>query len=229
MRSRFLILSIVCLLVIAFTGNSVLAEESAPDRDFFANQFILPMDLTDIPQSITEEGFPMLGDSNAPVTVMQISSYSCPPCAAYTNEVFPLLLNRIRDGEIRYIFVPAWTFGGEGDGLASATGAICASEQGHFYSYSKLLFRAQPFYGNDAFTYERLLDFAGFIDLDIPTWEACYANPDTLALLDDALEYVYAIPDLTGTPTILVNSVIVPERDIDTINLAIDSALGNSA
>lgn len=228
MRTRYIVLSIICFVLVGFTGNAVLAEDTPPHSNWFADQITLPMDLVDIPQSVTEEGFPMLGNPNASVTVVQISSYSCPPCAAFTNEVFPLLLNRIRAGEIRYVFVPAWTFGGEGDGLASALGAMCASEQSSFYSYSKLLFRAQPYYGNDAFVYERLLSYAERTNLDVPTWEDCYENPDTLELLNDALDYAYAIPEFGGTPSILVNGVMLGSRDIDTINLAIDSALGNA-
>jgi len=211
MRLRSLWLLLLVVMILGISQSIIIAQT----------------DTGDIPQSFSEDGFPMFGDPDAPVEVIQISSYSCPPCASFTIETFPLLLDRIRAGEIRYVVIPVWNIGETGDAFAATSGAFCAATQSGFYDYSKTLFHAQVFFGNDAFTFDRLLSYAQMTNLDTDLWEACYSDDDTLAFLDDAVTYAYAVPGFSGTPSIIVNGELLTNRDIDSINDAIVSALGS--
>lgn len=212
MRLRSLWLLLLVVMILGISQSIIIAQT----------------EVSDIPQSFSEDGFPMFGDPDAPVEVIQLSSYSCPPCANFTIETFPLLLDRIRAGEIRYVFIPIWSIGGMGDGFGATAGAFCAATQSGFYDYSKTLFHAQVFFGAEAFTYDRLLSYAEITNLDIALWEACYSNDDTITFLDDAVAYAYAIPGFSSTPSIVVNGELLINRDIDSINDAIASALGSA-
>ena len=212
MRSRSLWLLLIIMTIIGISQSIIVAQTES----------------SDIQQSFSEEGFPMFGDPDAPVEVIQLSSYSCPPCASFTIETFPLLLDRIRAGEIRYVFVPIWNIGGMGDGFGATAGAFCAATQFGFYEYSKTLFHAQVFFGAEAFTYDRLLSYAQMTNLDTNLWEACYSDDNTITFLDDAVDYSYTIPGFSSTPSIVVDGELLANRDIDSINDAIASALGSA-
>ncbi|HIN91479.1 MAG TPA: DsbA family protein, partial [Alphaproteobacteria bacterium] len=48
---------------------------------------------------------PVLGDLDAPVTIIEFASLSCPHCAAFHKERFPWLKkNFIDTGKVRFIF-----------------------------------------------------------------------------------------------------------------------------
>ena len=60
-------------------------------------------------QSRTDEGYPLLGNPDAPVTVREFSSFSCPGCLDFHSSVFPNLLDDIEAGRINFVFVPLQT------------------------------------------------------------------------------------------------------------------------
>src|SRR6202012_4280976 len=46
-----------------------------------------------------------LGDAKAPVTIFEYASMSCPHCAAFEQNVFPMLRSKYIDtGKVRYVF-----------------------------------------------------------------------------------------------------------------------------
>ena len=80
----------------------------------------------------TVEGYPYLGNPNAPVKVREYSSFACPGCLNFHSNVFPGLLPRIEAGEIQFIYVPLQT-GSVPNAEGAARTAICAGEQGQFW------------------------------------------------------------------------------------------------
>ena len=46
----------------------------------------------------------VLGDANAPITVIEYASYTCPHCASYRETYKPLKENYIDTGKIKFIF-----------------------------------------------------------------------------------------------------------------------------
>ena len=50
---------------------------------------------------------PVLGDPEAPVTIIEFASLSCPHCAAFHKERFPWLKKHFLDtGKVKFIFKP---------------------------------------------------------------------------------------------------------------------------
>src|SRR5690606_14756569 len=88
-----------------------------------------------LPQSVNEDGFPVLGDPNAPVEILQFSSFSCPHCAAFHRDSFPQLLPYIEAGSARYVFIPMQT--GSIPGAQTAfRDAYCTADQSYFFQFA---------------------------------------------------------------------------------------------
>jgi protein-disulfide isomerase len=123
-RHIFTAIAAVALLVVGSIGFGVWRAYSAP------------ADLMQ-PGPLGDES---LGDANAPNVIIEYASMTCPHCARFTNEVFPLLKQRhIDTGRVRYIFreFPL-------DPLAGGAAALarCAGKD-KFFPTIELLFRTQ--------------------------------------------------------------------------------------
>jgi len=177
----------------------------------------------DLPQSFSEQGFPQLGDEDAPVQLVEIASYDCPACRFFHESVLPDLMPRIEAGELLYIYVPIFGTGGIANGDNAARAAICAGESGEFWSMHDALYTWQDF-GQFAYLYERVQQ--GFVELglDAEAFNTCYVSEETDTVLQAAFDEARALGDqFAGTPAILVNGVLVP-NDVEELNAAIDLA-----
>jgi protein-disulfide isomerase len=171
-----------------------------------------------IPQSLTEDGFPILGNPNAPVQVVEYSNFSCPSCARFHDSIMDDLVEMVRDGKISLVFSPiASTAGSNAKGAAQA--ALCVAEQGMFFEYHDALFSWHLAYGNKAFSQNRLksgLDSFGlshslygecdgsYIDDVIDLSEKLFI--DGAATLDANVSY--------GTPAVFVDGFYVRTTDL---------------
>lgn len=181
-----------------------------------------------LPQSKTEEGFPLIGSPDAPVKVVEYSSFDCPHCREFHDEVIPPLMDRVRAGEISFVYVPVYGTGGIVNGLGAARAAVCAGEQDAFWTYHDALFSWQGTYVNQAFSQNRLTSGVDALSLDRAAWDTCMGSnlPDNV--VSAALTAARELGEMfTGTPTILVNGSVAP-LDIDSINAAIDAALAGT-
>ena len=58
-----------------------------------------------IPVGFTEEGWPYIGDPEAPVTLHEYSDYLCPFCGRHFQTTYPLLLDEyVATGQVRLVF-----------------------------------------------------------------------------------------------------------------------------
>lgn len=180
-----------------------------------------------LPQSVSDEGFPVLGDPDAPVKVVEYSSFDCPHCATFYQNVTPALVERVRAGEISFTYVPLYGTGGIRNGEGAARAAICAGEQGKFWSFHSALFTWQTTYANQAFDGNRLEGGAANLGLDVGAWNSCLRSEATNALLVAASEAATQVEGFTGTPTVTVNGQLISPTLSD-VNAAIDSALASA-
>jgi protein-disulfide isomerase len=123
-RHIFATIAIAALLVVGGAGFGVWRAYSAP------------ADLMQ-PGPLGDEA---LGAADAPNVIIEYASMTCPHCARFTNDVFPLLKQRdIDTGRVRYIFreFPL-------DPLAGGAAALarCAGKD-KFFATIELLFRTQ--------------------------------------------------------------------------------------
>lgn len=184
--------AILAMLVIVST-----APAEAPIPEYVAERY------DDIPTSLDENGFPVLGDPDAPVELVEYSSFSCPACMTFHDNVYPQLLEPIRTGQASLTFVPYYIRGGVPNGEGAARAALCAGAN-RFWEFHDALFTWQAQYGNTAFSSNRLTAGAEALGLDVGAFNACFGSDNTTATLNEAIR-----DGSLGTPTLQVNGVTV--------------------
>jgi protein-disulfide isomerase len=109
------------------------AEEEAPTS--------LSEAIADLPQSRTEDGAFVLGDPDAPVTIIDFSDWACPHCQEYREVLEEVLLDYVLDGQVKLEFRVLPTAGGMTTVFASQV-AECAEElqEGGFWQSYVMLF-----------------------------------------------------------------------------------------
>lgn len=194
---------------IIFALSSVPAEAPIPDYLDRYDNFM---------SDTTDEGYARLGNPNAPVTVSEYSSFSCPGCLDFHDSAFSQLLPRIAAGEINFVYIPLQT-GSIPNPEGAARTAICAGEQGQFWEMHDVLFFWHETYSNSAFQDGRIRTGVQELGLDTGEFNRCFNSNDTSGVLNAALS-----EGVSNTPTIQVNGAPVA-ADITSINNSIDGIL----
>jgi protein-disulfide isomerase len=223
-QRQFVIVGVVAavavLAVILFLLVNQPAE--APIPEYALTRYV------DVEQGLSEEGYPRIGNPDAPVRVKEYSSFDCPHCRDFHDEVFPALLDRAKAGEIIFTYVPLHSTGSVRGGVDAAHAALCAAQQDVFWPFHDTLFNWQGVYVNQAFTFQRMASGADGLGLDRTNWENCYRGASTDEVLRVARAEAESLVGFQGTPTVTVNGEIVPSPDLATINNAIDAALASA-
>lgn len=158
-----------------------------------------------IPQSRTEDGFPILGNPNAPVRVEDFSSFSCPGCAAFQEQWHDEILEQVRAGVISFTYVPL-TLGSLPNAAGAAQSALCAGEQGAFFEMHDTLFHWHRTFGNQAFSQNRLVSGIENLGLNESQYNDCIGSARVEDVMTTAQTVANARP-VTATPTIFINGV----------------------
>lgn len=177
-----------------------------------------------LPQSKSEEGFPKVGSDDAPVKVVEYSSFDCPHCREFHETVMPGVIDRVRAGEVQFTFVPVYGTGGIANGQGAALAAVCAGEQDKFWEMQDALFTWQGLYANTAFSANRLSTGAANLGLDTNQWNQCMTSTLASDVVTAAID-AGQLQNIPGTPAIFVNGTIVQTPDLPSVNAAIDQAL----
>ncbi len=194
---------------IIFALSNVPAEAPIPDSLDRYNNFM---------SDTTDEGYARLGNPDAPVTVSEFSSFSCPGCLDFHDNIFPALLPRIAAGEINFVYVPLQT-GSVPNPEGAARTAICAGEQGQFWEMHDVLFFWHETYVNSAFQDGRIRTGVQELGLSTSEFNRCFNSNETSGVLNAALA-----EGVLNTPSIQVNGAPVT-ADLTSINSAIDGNL----
>lgn len=163
-----------------------------------------------------DEGFPVLGNPNAPVEIVEYASFSCAGCASFHRDVFDGLLSRIESGEASFTYIPLATGSVPNPEGASRT-AMCALEQGKFWEMHDVLFEWHLTLVNNAFIGNRLTSGAQALGLDMDAFNSCFNSERVTSLLTLA-----QTKGVGSTPTIEINGTSVA-ADLSTILSTIDS------
>jgi protein-disulfide isomerase len=153
----------------------------------------------------------LLGDSTAPVQVMEYADFECPACGTFATLTEPdLRKSLIQTGKVswRYYDFPLPMHKNTWD---ASNAAACADEQGKFWEMHDMLFANQDRWNGEA-TSSPKAAFKGYaqsLGLDVPKWEACY----------DADRYRSRIASnraeaerrhVESTPTFIIGGKMVP-------------------
>ena len=147
-------------------------------------------------------GSPILGNANAPVTLIEFGDYQCHFCDVFFHSTDDdILKNYVETGKVKMIFKDYNIIGP--DSVSASHGAHCANDQGLFWEYHDILYSNWTGENNGWASSENLGKFAQEIGLDMDVWSECMSygihSQTILASNEDAKSL-----ELTGTPAFFV-------------------------
>jgi protein-disulfide isomerase len=194
-----IIASITITLVIFGVNNSSneieLSIEPTPEMDQIGPKKIT-MD------TFLSNGSPILGDPNAPITLVEFGDYQCHYCNVFFQSIEKdIVKNYVDTGKVKIIFKD-YNIIGE-DSVIASQGAHCANDQGLFWEYHDILYSNWTGENNGWASSENLAIFAQQIDLNMNKWSECMKKGSHSQIIlksnDDARTL-----ELTGTPAFFI-------------------------
>jgi len=105
--------------------------------------------------------FPMLGNSRAPVKIVEFADFKCPPCKEFHDRIFPLLKSQYIDTDIvRFYFANFPIVGPDSTTAAIAGEAIFHQNPGAFWDYYNAVYHNQGDYHEEWATPDFLVNLA---------------------------------------------------------------------
>ncbi len=145
----------------------------------------------------------VLGSAKAPVNIVEYASLTCPHCAAFEENVFPMLRSKYIDtGKVRFVFraFPLDIKAAAGSVLARC---IAGEDSEKFFDAITMLFKQQE--GLIAQTAQTLREVGKRSGMDAVTVEACVNNQATLDKLSADQNFALDVLKVGSTPTFFVN------------------------
>lgn len=141
---------------------------------------------------------PTMGQPNAPITIVEFSDYQCPFCRRFAESTLPLLkADYIDSGKVRYIYrdlpLDLHPFAHK-----AAEAALCAGEQGQYWTMHDMLFKNQENFAMSAFK-----EYAASLDLDSRLFEECLDSARYAQEVQNELIEGRSI-GIEGTPTFFI-------------------------
>lgn len=147
----------------------------------------------------------VIGNSDAPITIIEYSDFQCPFCARFHSQTLPLILEEyIEPGKVKLDFINYPIVSIHPNALSASVASVCANEQGKFKEMHDMLFENQNEWNNqetdDALSL--FSQYAGEIKLDQETFDWC--------LIDEKINenngIVGGYSGITGTPQFYIGN-----------------------
>jgi protein-disulfide isomerase len=148
----------------------------------------------------------VLGKDQAPITIVEYSSLTCPHCAAFEENVFPMLRSKYIDtGKVRFV---SREFPLELKAVAASMLARCiaASDAPRYFDAITMLFKQQ-----DAVIehpVETLKDIGGHFGMSEQDVDTCEKNQEQLDKIAADQKFAFDQLKVDATPTFFINGEI---------------------
>ncbi len=168
----------------------------------------LPTQQPSAPVKISMDDDPIIGDPDAPITIVEFSDFQCPFCARFNAQTMPLILEEyIEQGKVKLVFRDFPIQSIHPNALPASVAAECADEQDKFKEMHDTLFEKQNEW-NKKGTSEALSLFVQYaidMQLDQDTFESCLSSGKYIEEikkdLEDGRDY-----GVSGTPGFFVGN-----------------------
>jgi protein-disulfide isomerase len=170
------------------------------------------------------EGY-LMGDPNAPVTIMEFADFECPACATWaTVQKADVVQRLIETGQanLRFFDFPLTSI--HPNTVAAHTAAACAADQEKFWEMHDAIFRGQPEWAGKSRPKRFFERYARDVGLDVSAWDTCFeSGTHTPRILGNAREGERL--GVRSTPTFIIGRRMVPGGlAYDEMKALVDSA-----
>ena len=155
-------------------------------------------------ETFMQNGSPMLGNPDAPITLVEFGDYQCHFCNVfYHNTEHEILDNFVMTGKVNVIFKD-YTIIGQ-DSVNAAHAAHCAGEQGKFWQYHNTLYDNWGGENSGWASNENLVKFAQQTELNMDVFTECNVEGKYAQIISTSNNDAQKL-GITGTPAFYVIS-----------------------
>ncbi|MCE3255318.1 MAG: DsbA oxidoreductase [Rickettsiaceae bacterium] len=220
-NTKKILLTILALIVIAalviFAARNLLGKEDAKIGDIIAknssektqktidNEAAANL-LKQLPSDL------VLGDKNAPITMIEYASLSCPHCATFYSDAFPKLNEEyIKTGKVKFIYRD---FPLNQPALVAAQLGLCQvknheADAEKYYDFVKLMFKTQESWAFDEKFASKLETITRLDGMSAGKFNSCVKDAKMQEeLLKRRMEASQAL-QISSTPTFFVNKEVI--------------------
>jgi len=125
--------------------------------------------------SFYDNASPILGDLNAPLTMIEFGDYQCTFCKKFFHETEgSILTNYVETGKVKMLFKDFIVV--NEDSVNAASAAHCANDQEMFWQYHSILYNNWDGEGTGWASSEQLHQFASTLGLDMDKFSECMSK-----------------------------------------------------
>ena len=207
-------IAISCLVLGIFLGNFIDEKDSQPLIESPTITNIEEWQNAQILDALVKNGSPILGNTDAPITLVEFGDYQCSFCKKHFVQTHDLIMkNYVATGNVKILFKDMIVTSGEGS-INAAHAAHCAKDQGMFWKYHYILYNNWEGENTGWVTDDSLNKFASNIDLDMNEFSKCMSEKKWMNLISASVEDANTM-GITGTPSFFL---IGPENEISKIH-----------
>jgi protein-disulfide isomerase len=162
------------------------------------------------------------GNPKAKVTVIEYASLTCPHCARFYVDAFPILKREYIDtGRIKFIFRDLPTPPRD-LALAAAVLARCAPDD-HGFALIGMLYQNQLAWEQSP--EDGLRHYAGLVGMSKDDFDSCLHNEPILKAMQESVQTAATLYHVNSTPTFIIGDDHVEGETYPPLKAAIDKAL----
>lgn len=123
----------------------------------------------------TDNASPILGNPNAPITMVEFGDYQCTFCSKFFHETEnSIITNYIKTGKVKILFKDYIILGQ--DSINAANAAHCANDQKLFWEYHSMLYNNWAGEDTGWADLAHLHEFANTLGLDMDVFSTCMSD-----------------------------------------------------
>lgn len=207
------LVAVALLAAIVIISNNQVSEESEDGR--------LEVDLT---------GQPIIGEENAPVTVVEFGDFKCPSCKAWGETIYPQLVeDYVLSGDVKFSYINVLFHGEESTLAALGAEAVYKQSPEVYWDFHEKVFANQPetaMHDDVWVTTEKLLEVAS--EFPSINQEQLKENIEQELTVDEVNidKGLFMKHNVSQTPTININGITIKNPfDYEEIKEVIDGEL----
>lgn len=178
----------------------------------------------------------VLGDNDAPVTLIEFASVTCGHCANWNKDVYPEIYERyIKTGKVKLIVREFPRIPGHPvlvpRSYAGTMLARCAAEQHGsdvYFDVLKALFAKQEDWAFGENPRGELLEIAGNAGISEAEFDACIQREDIKDYLDQTMIAAEKTYNIASTPSFVINGETKKVYSVEEVATALDAALAKA-
>ena len=168
----------------------------------------LPTNQPALPLKISSENNPVIGNPDAPITIIEFSDFQCPFCAKFHMQTLPTIMDEyINKGTVKLVFRDFPIQSIHPNAVPASIAAECANEQGEFEQMYHMLFEKQKEWSNleTSYAITAFNQYASELQLNEEKFDSCIKNVKYIEEVQKDLNEgrTYGV---TGTPGFFIGN-----------------------